>query len=237
MQYVQDNDRTFPDGANGYGEGTGWAGQLYPYVRNADRFKCPDDPTANPGVYTSYCINRNAAIYNPGGTGPNGEQLRNFTKPCKTVLLCEIANSGYYDITIGNQSVTGKSLGDDYGEPAGWAGGSPSGLGIGNGYDLDGFNAPPFGGTNSGTNVQYATGYLVNSAGSANDNFVGPTGRHRGGANYLLADAHAEWFLPSSVSGGYPNSTPGDCGSPSPDDIAATVGCKDRSIRATFNIN
>lgn len=237
MEYAQDYDDKFPDGANGYGIGTGWAGQLYPYVRKAAAFRCPSDATSNPGVSTSYCINRNVDVYNPFGTGPDSVKRSALVCPGRTVLLCEIDNSGYYDITAGNGVSASGLLGDDFGEPAGWAGGSPSGFGLGNQWDLAGFNTN-VSGQDPPTNVQYATGYLLNSAGAdGNPYFTGPTGRHENGANYLMADGHVQWFLPQNVSGGWPNPTPGDCGSPSPDNVAASVGCPDQRVLATFNIN
>jgi len=230
MQYNQDNDEKYTDGDNPYGEENGWAGQLYPYVKAPGAFRCPDDSTNLPGVTTSFGFNRNAGVYSPTGAGPDGTPLASFTSPAKTVLLFEVVNSGYYDITLGYQLVPGKSNGDDT-----YGGASPSGCGVGNGYDINGYNAPPWGGVNSGSSVQYATGYLRNSVGAANNNFSAATGRHNGTSNFLMADGHAKALHGTAVSGGYPNSTPGDCGSVG--NLAATVDCSDNTIAATFNIN
>ena len=48
-----------------------------------------------------------------------------------------------------------------------------------------------------------------------------------------MADGHAKYLRPNSVSGGYENGTPGDCGTTGK---AATTDCSDSTIVATFNI-
>ena len=138
-------------------------------------------------------------------------------------------NSGYYDITLGTQLLPNRANGDDT-----YGGGSPSGCGLGNEFDLTGYqvawNTP-----NDGQHVQYATGYLRNSVQNQYNNFTGATGRHTDGSNYVMADGHAKWFRGSAVGGGYPNgAASGDCGSVG---TAPTVDCSDSTISATFNIN
>jgi len=233
VQYEQDYDEKSADGADPTGLGSGWAGQIYPYVKSTGVFLCPDDSNLKPGTPVSFGYNRNSVKYDGSCTPQNpkldGTSLAAFTAPAKTVLLFEVTNSGYYDVTLGYQLVPGRSNGDDT-----YNGGSPAGCGLGNQYDLVGYNVA-FGSNNSGGNVKYATGYLRNSVQNANGNFTGPTGRHTDGANYVMADGHAKWFRPSSVSGGYPNGTPGNCGSPG--NTAASVDCTDGTIAATFNIN
>lgn len=66
LQYTQDFDETLPCGhANAYGVlGFGWAGQIYPYVKSAGAYECPDDKTkavAGPPAQTpiSYAYNAN----------------------------------------------------------------------------------------------------------------------------------------------------------------------------------
>lgn len=239
LQYNQDYDEKYTPGCNPYGLGQGWAGQLYPYVKSAAVFRCPDEATTLPGTPVSFCYNRNCSQYNPNGnTAADGSVLASFTSPAKTVLLCEVVHSGYYDITIGETQTVpaGRSNPDDF-QPDGldgWSGGSPSGCGLGSQYDIMGYNTA-FGSNNNGQQVQYATGYLRNSCGVTYNMFTGPTGRHTNGSNYVMADGHAKWFLGSAVSGGYPNATPGDCGSPG--NTAATVSCSDSTIAATFNID
>src|ERR1700756_2655146 len=43
MQYVQDYDEHVPFGYNLWGGGAGWAGQIYPYVKSVNVYRCPDD--------------------------------------------------------------------------------------------------------------------------------------------------------------------------------------------------
>ena len=234
VQYEQDYDEKSADGADPTGLGSGWAGQIYPYVKSTAVFICPDDSSGElkNGHPSSFGYNRNSVHYNGQGTAANplqdGTSLSEFTAPAKTVLLFEVVHSGYYDITIGNQLLPGHSNGDDT-----FGGGSVAGCGLGSQYDLVGYNSS-FGGNNDGSHIQYATGYLRGSTGAANGNFNSPLGRHTDGSNFVMADGHAKWFRPSAVSGGYPNATAGDCGTPG--NTAASVDCSDSTIAATFNI-
>ncbi len=254
IQYEQDNDEKTPGGVNNSGLGSGWAGQIYPYVKSTAVFTCPDDPTpsSNVGKTSSYLFNRNCAIYNAAGTG-NGENasdgtaLAAFTSPAKTVLMAEVTNSQGYDVSAppnnrGNQpgdpNDTSLHNGDDT-----YGGGSPAGCGLGGQYDMVGYSTPFNATTNPSGDLQYATGYLRNSRAAAGDTgaqtfFTGPAGRHTGGSNYVMCDGHAKFLLPSHVSGGYPNGTPGDCGSGGTGALtASTVDCSDPTIAATFNVN
>lgn len=237
IQYTQDYDEKYIAGCGSNGKGAGWAGQLYSFVKSTGAFRCPDDSTSLPGTPVSYGLNSQFSPYNGAGTGPNGISLAKVNAPTQTVLFFEVVNSGYYDITLPIGAPGGISPDE---EPSNH-GGSPAGYGIGNNYDLVGFHTaygdagyPPGGApNNNGNQVMYATGYLRNSVSNVNGNFAGVEGRHAGGAVYLLADGHAKFFRPSSVSGGYENFTPGDCGATA---TAATTACADNTIVATFNI-
>jgi len=236
IQYEQDYDEKTPDGDNQGGLGSGWAGQIYSYVNSTGVFLCPDDSShpMSQGVPTSYGFNRNCAVYNPAFTGPEGRSLAEFTSPAKTVLLFEVTNSNSYDVTIGYQLLPGHSNGDDT-----FGGGSAAGCGLGGQYDLVGYNIEKAGSMNNG-NVQYATGILRNARTGAANQGDFAAARHSGGdgANYTMADGHSKYFRPNSVSGGYPNGTPGDCGSGGTGNLtAASVDCSDSTIAATFNIN
>src|ERR1700749_5072233 len=46
VQYSQDNDEKSADGDDPTGLGSGWAGQIYPYVKSTAVFTCPDDSSA-----------------------------------------------------------------------------------------------------------------------------------------------------------------------------------------------
>ncbi|BDI33654.1 hypothetical protein CCAX7_57050 [Capsulimonas corticalis] len=232
MQYSQDNDEKCADGTEVNGLGSGWAWQIYPYVKSAGVFKCPDEssPQSQKGRPSSYGYNRNCAVYTQGGP-PDGRSLAGFTSPAKTVLLFEVTQSGYYDITV-----TTSPGADGMNSDNNIYGGSMAGCGLGGQWDMVGYNTH-FSTTATADNVKYATGYLRNSDPSAagKADFTGVTGRHTGGSNYCMADGHAKFFLGAHVSGGYPNGVSGDCGTPG--NTASTVDCADGTIAATFNIN
>ncbi|HVK02559.1 MAG TPA: DUF1559 domain-containing protein [Armatimonadaceae bacterium] len=100
MMYVQDYDEAMPIGhvfassgnnqgnpadpypVGGYPIGRGWAGNVLPYVKNAQLFTCPSDDTeaTPPEVPISYSFNRNVA----------SAPLSDLNRPSMTVLLCEI---------------------------------------------------------------------------------------------------------------------------------------------------
>ena len=244
IQYEQDADEKTPNGADSQGLGTGWAGQIYLYIKSVGVFKCPDDPTSLPGTVVSYGFNRNCAIYTGNNSGgADGTSLAAFNAPAKSVLLFEIVNSGYYDITTGyGPAAPGAANADDqgrYATPQQYSGGSVSGCGLGGTYDLFGYNTSGGAPTNNGKQVQYATGYFRDSrtdAASRTQFTANP--RHVDGANYTMADGHSKYFRANSVSGGYPGAPAGACGSGGdPGDLAATTDCPDSTIQATFNIN
>jgi len=245
VQYEQDFDEKTPNGANPYGGGEGWAGEIYPYVKSAGVFICPDDSTPNfngstPFNISSYIYNSQVSIVvgTPGDNPPDSVTLSAYNAPASTVLLAEGQWSTGYDVTRGySQPITGVAAAGD--DANGDNGGSAGGYGTGGAYDPSGFNSNN--GTAGGTpyTIKYATGPMVNSTpGAAQGDFTA-TGRHTGGANYVLADGHAKWFRSSQVSGGGLNSAAnGDCGHPlsgsPPVSAAATTGCT--SVAVTYNL-
>ena len=46
LQYTQDYDEMLPFGNGGASSAVGWAGQMYPYVKSTQLYKCPNDTTA-----------------------------------------------------------------------------------------------------------------------------------------------------------------------------------------------
>jgi len=242
LQYEQDFDEKYPCGAQQNGLGSGWAGQIYPYVKSAGVFKCPDDtnPLIGSQNVSSFGYNRNCAIYDSSATPhPEGRSLSAFTSVAKTVVLFEINNSQGYDVTNlrnkgdqpGDPQVASQNNGDET-----YGGGSLAGCGLGGPDDMRGYSVSnPY----KAGEAQYTTGYLRNSDPSAAAQaYFTPTGRHSDGSNFVMADGHAKWFRPGAVSGGFPNATPGDCGSGGTGGrTASTVDCADSTIAATFNIN
>jgi prepilin-type N-terminal cleavage/methylation domain-containing protein/prepilin-type processing-associated H-X9-DG protein len=239
--YESDCDDKTPNGVNPYGGGQGWAGQIYPYVVSTKVFVCPDDTASDNMVLyghpSSYAYNAQVTIASPDPSAPGAAAdsytLAQYNAPAKTVLLAEVANSNYYDISRGADPSTATQMsGDDYGPDFG---GSPAGFGVGGGWDPGGFNSNNGVAGGTPTTLKWATGYLRNMSNvpAAKGDFQSATGRHTGGANYVLADSHAKWFPPAAVSGGYWNDTPGSCGGI---DLAAATDCPDGTIAATFNV-
>lgn len=188
MQYVQDNDETFPVGSqNSYftaGDhfGIGWAGEIYPYVKSTGLYKCPDDvtadqPNANPPMYeVSYAMNTH--IVNSYTAGPHG-LLAGFTAPATTVLLSEVVND-LVDVTAIDE---GKSLATP---PTHWSV-------VSQGDDVIGNNPP-----GQDATARMATGPLDGDI----NVWDGTQGRHTNGSNFLLADGHVKWLAGSAVSPG-----------------------------------
>ncbi len=202
MQYTQDYDEKNPAGFSGWGGGSGWAGQIYPYVKSVAVFQCPDSsvPTSD-GTPVSYGINSNLATSQPACTWPNtcsngcsltgdGYTIAQYNAPASTVMLFEVTNNAWETI---NAAV------NPDGENG--CGGSADGNGAGTpgGYSL---SLPP----NAFLPPAYATGILNGNTGLAKLNPIYwgnlPNGRHQGGANYVMADGHAKFLRASQVSPG-----------------------------------
>ena len=92
LQYVQDNDETFPN-SDQYGQG--WAGATYTYTKSTGLYGCPDDSTTPGGSNVKVSYGSNTNIFGLGAT--NGWP-GNFAKPtiasqnspASTVLLFEL---------------------------------------------------------------------------------------------------------------------------------------------------
>lgn len=167
----------------------GWAGELFPYVRSTDIYKCPDDPmqSISSGATTlyplSYGFNSSLLTYLFGidGFAPA------MTSPSKTVMLFEIGERP--DGLFGSWA----NLTDT--EETG--GGSNYYSACGNGIDITTWTL----GYTGRNGAAYATGIL--GARTTGSWFLfQKDARHTGGANYLLADGHAKWLNGSQVSSG-----------------------------------
>ncbi len=206
IQYQQDYDESYPAGLNGYGGGQGWAGQVYPYVKSIQVFACPDDNSNHSyyGGWSSYAINSDTTTINPtcvadGYSGccslpGQGYKDAQFVAPASTVLLLETGNNSPY-YSIPNEATPGAS-----GSTTGSCGGSPSGNGI---WSPGGYGGP--GSWQTATvgdgALKYATGVFNGDTTNLGD-FLTPTGRHTGGANYVLVDGHAKFLRASQISPG-----------------------------------
>ena len=245
VQYNQDFDEKQPSGYNIYGGGTGWASQIYPYLKSIAVYQCPDD-SGHGSRASSYGMNANFVVnpygvpaspgYGPNTAAPNGYSLADFAAPSYTVMFFEVTNSAGYDVS----NNTGQPA-NGFDSDAQNGGASPNGNGVGTSfYDPSGYAA----GSTTGPRLKYATGYMTHSSTDAVDgipNFQAATGRHTDGANYLMADTHAKFFHPMSISTGGSYTDPGNpydqCGYTYTHGAnAATSQCSDKTIVATFNI-
>ena len=202
LQYEQDYDERGPGGLNGYGGGSGYAGQIYPYVKSVGVFKCASDSSAGPKS-ASLAINSNTSVASPkcvGGANccdnmtASSLPIAAYSAPAKTVLLFEVANSKDYNIDT-------EILPASQGGTATYCGGSPSGFGLGGAYEPNGYHGEGSAGTPGDGYMKYATG-ILNGITQNTGSFLNKDGRHSKGANYVMADNHAKFYLPSNVSPG-----------------------------------
>ena len=195
IQYQQDYDEKNPGGLNGYGGGSGWAGQIYPYVKSTKVFHCPDDPTVTANATSTYAINSNTTVPNP--TNPqcttNGDSLpiSSYGSPAKTILIVETQQSYGYDVNT-ELTTTNASCG-----------GSPAVNGLGGQYEPNGYNgdssATPTVGDGA---LKYATGVFNGLSGVSLGQFMATGPRHQGAANYVFADGHAKSLRSNQISPG-----------------------------------
>ncbi|HEX5322574.1 MAG TPA: DUF1559 domain-containing protein [Capsulimonadaceae bacterium] len=211
LMYVQDNSERYPCGTQG--SGVGWAGQVYPLVKDKGAFTCADDPTP-------FGVNPANEITTPVSYGFNvsiaDQQISILASPTKTVLLFETIGD-LSDLTreapFGEHSFGDFTSPTSDGNPAGWAG-------VGR-FD---------------TGVMSGAQALI---GLANGNFDKPVGRHNDGANICYADGHIKWVLPKQVSTGGDDTSGGgtNCNSFTSGQInglAAQTGCSAAGFTATF---
>jgi prepilin-type N-terminal cleavage/methylation domain-containing protein len=197
LQYVQDYDENMPSGV--YTPtltlpGLAWAGQTYPYMKNTQVYKCPDDSTpgqaAGAGLFAketcSYVYNYNIPAF--------ASALAALNAPASTVLATEIKGD------IGELSVPNEWSGVGY-PPATYLQSAAS-------DGLTQLVCEPNGVVP--TNVQLDTGVLggwqYHTPPYPQIWYLRSTfgGRHTDGANYIAGDGHSKWLRNSAVSCGIP---------------------------------
>ena len=188
--YTQDYDETFiyGNGSKGYAgvaeltasRGQGWAGPLYPYVKNSQIFKCPDD-TTKASMVISYGRNTNL----------RGQKISILTAPSLTVEL--------YESTQTLSPVPGDPLLDFTQVTEEFSGGGNYNAGD----TTYGYSA----GVTTATGCMFiannpGTGSVPMTANcSTGFNAWGP-GRHFDESNFLFADGHVKWLKAEQVSVG-----------------------------------
>ena len=193
VQYTQDADEFFPQCP--YGQFQGWAGQIYPFVKSAGVYKCPDDGTAasanGVSVPVSYGANDNLAT----GNGAKARILAEFNASSNTVLLYEVSGVTAAVTSLDENTVQYTAAPASRFLSAGGWGSTlyPDSSHWGNG---DGTGDPQVAAPcryNFGPNAGGRTAAGLNTL----------TGRHTEGANYLATDGHVKYLRPNQVSTGY----------------------------------
>lgn len=197
MQYMQDFDEYYPCGnyVTGGHYGQGWAGQLYPYIKSVSVFTCPDDTSVLNPSWTaakspvSYMYNLNIGEDNTKQLSygnPNGKSVAepDLSSASRTVVLCENFNFIY------QASVTNPLEKQ-----------SPAGNGVT--HSVSGFYQTGYMGGRDAANVGYeSSGCTADGSSYSLSCYSGKDPVHNGGSNYVLADGHAKFLNPKSVSSG-----------------------------------
>lgn len=238
MQYVQDYDETYVNGTYRTGPIGGWAGQIYPYVKSDQVYKCPSDVYSGPVTDrpTSFGMNSNFGVqgFTRNGIANIAAALADVNAPAKTVLLFEVEGNRDVDVTRYfegpfDDNYTSSPLGN--GAISGF---SPSGGGT---FDT----CPP---KNNRETLKFATGYfgerkpaIVSNAFTCH--YTGEFGRHMLGSNFLFADGHAKWMRGTQVSAGSNAQT--ETGNENPARFGRAAGTSGRfagggAVAATFSI-
>jgi len=192
-QYEQDNSGGLPVSNLNY---KGWAGEVYPYVKNTQMYRCPDDPGDPQAGFTgptiSYALNFNLT---PQGLlsadnntyGPISSKV--ILVPSNTVEVFEIQHLRC-DVT--NDTLTAST------------GYSQAANGV---QGLNTINC-------CYTGPQYATGIFDGHSATMITSAVNPGvgdsnalayPEHGAGSEYLACDGHVKWLQPSQVSAGNAN--------------------------------
>lgn len=192
IQYTQDADETFPVG-NGNGAGspqyaTGWAAQIYPYVKSTGLYACPDDSTGVAGAgRSSLSYGFNADLHDPTGASLS---LAALNATSSTVLLFEVQNTRDGvgpGVTLTNPATESQST-----------------AGTGGKEKLTGTELENYGGGGAVYATGPTAGFSCGSSSAANQLHCTSnlTGVHSDGSNWLATDGHVKWLRGPAVSGG-----------------------------------
>lgn len=209
LMYVQDYDEQFPSGSRNtpaaqaipkpFVIGLGWAGEVYPYSKNAGIVKCPDDSTSSiaatavtEALYpASYSYNYNVATHAAQAA---------MSAPASTVLLAEVKGD-IADLTASDEIGASTTFPTVF---------SSVGDGINVLADSDVNTTLPAVQTNGNNLTTYETG-IMGGYTPVNTPYLsyfdiglnsGKDGRHTSGAIFFMGDGHAKYFKPNAVSPG-----------------------------------
>ncbi len=188
LMYSQDYDERFtcgvlPKAGDPGFMGMGWAGQMYPYVKNTQLFKCPNDPNQATKlnnvviVPVSYALNYRALFY----------ATPTLKTPASTILVTE-AFGALTDVTDPLETNRVRGSACDLSDNLVWT--TPPAN----------FACCQFPGNG---NLYYATGQMSPGqpwpyGGTHFDQSVKAT--HTNGANYTFCDGHAAFAQPTRVA-------------------------------------
>ena len=194
LMYAQDYDERFtcgvlPNPGDPAFMGMGWAGQMYPYVKNSQLFKCPNDPNQGvrvngvAAVPVSYAINYRPLFY----------AMPTLQTPASTILVTE-AFGAITDVTDPLETNAVRRSACDLSDNLVWT--VPPGRS---------FACCQLPGSN---NLYYATGQMSPQqpwpyGGTHFDPSDKPI--HTNGANYTFADGHSAFVQPSRVANRFIN--------------------------------
>jgi prepilin-type N-terminal cleavage/methylation domain-containing protein/prepilin-type processing-associated H-X9-DG protein len=192
LQYTQDFDEEWPNGITASGDGGGWAGQIYSYVKATGVFQCPDDAQQNvaPNIEVSFAYNSDIANHSHPGANTFAINDAALQAPSSTVVLVETTGNLARIQTPAEQPVGAASNSYVSATTNGWE--------ISDEYDADAVNGETKLVTGSALGLANTSGSTTNLSGI----WSGTTGLHSGGSNYLAADGHVKWLLPQKVSSG-----------------------------------
>lgn len=183
LQYIQDYDEKVMHGnmTNVNYIGMGWAGQLTPYTKSNDLFRCPSEagrPTVGavaPNKYYSYRYNIGLVRDQQGAGNNNWDKIVNIAQVSQSSRTVMMYESSAYAFTMAPDEAS-------------------SSAGNGERTDSAGNGIP------AGCPMLPVAGWISTMP-------VGPYVRHLDGANFLAMDGHVKWLRSSEVSYGYRNNT------------------------------
>ena len=200
LQYTQDNDESFPRGiGNANGQGVGWAARIYPYVKSAGVYHCPDDPTTTTTNLAGFAETDYPVSYSANHNVMADQNMAVLNAPASTVILCE-TQGAQADVTNPQHD------GPDSAACCGVKGAS----GVANGGDgpgYAGYDDWVYASNEPNNNPVYVCGDpslsppTMGQPPRTNQKYFGAQ-VHTGSANFALADGHVKFLHAAHISPG-----------------------------------